>query len=321
VTFSAPAWLLLLPLAALLFVVQGRRGARPASFVVAEATPAAAAAGVRTLRLRLRALPDVLRAIALALLIVAVARPRQGLAIAVIPEEGIDAVVTLDVSSSMNERIATPTGAPIDARSRLEAARDVVDEFVAGLEGDRVGLVVFQARAITLSPLTLDQPAIARAVRNIRSGVLVDGTAIGLGLAESLNVLRDSEARSRVVVLLTDGENNAGEITPVAAADLAEALGVRVYTIAFLGSRGSAANVDVATLQRIADQTGGRYFDAATADELATAYATIGDLERSIVGERRFTSFREFGPILGGGAIALLLADALLRSTWLRRYP
>ncbi|MEZ4501872.1 MAG: VWA domain-containing protein [Dehalococcoidia bacterium] len=320
-TFSTPAWLLLLPIVAIVLAMRWRAGSRPASFVVAEATPAVAAAEVRSWRLRFRAMPDVLRALALALLIIAIARPRQGLAIALIPEEGIDAVVALDVSSSMNDRVVTPVGQPVDTRSRLEAARDVVDDFVDGLEGDRVGLVVFQARAITLSPLTLDQPAIARAVRNIRSGVLVDGTAIGLGLAESLNVLRESEARSRVVVLLTDGQNNQGEITPIAAADLAEALGVRVYTIAFLGSRGGEVNVDVATLQQMAEQTGGRYFDASTADELAEAYATIGDLERSIVGERRFTSFREFGPALAAGAVALLLADALLRATWLRRYP
>jgi Ca-activated chloride channel family protein len=321
VTFATPIALLLLPIGALLLAWRWQAGAGSASFVVAEGSAAVAAAEVRTWRLRLRALPDVLRVLTLALLIIAIARPRQGLAIAVIPEEGIDAVVSLDVSSSMNDRVVTPVGEPLDTRSRLEAARDVVDEFVAGLEGDRVGLVVFQSRAITLAPLTLDQTAIARAVRNIRSGVLVDGTAIGLGLAESLNVLRESEARSRVVVLLTDGQNNAGEITPVAAAEIAEALGVRVYTIAFLGSRAGEVNVDAATLEAMADRTGGRYFDASTADELAEAYATIGELERSIVGERRFTSFREFGPVLAAGAIALLLADALLRATWLRRYP
>ena len=319
-TFTTPLLLLLLPLLAAAALWRRRTQGPPAALVVAEASPALAAAEGRSWRVRLRLVPSVLQWLALALLVVAVARPRQGLALALIPEEGIDAVVALDISSSMNEQVATPPGATLDRRTRLEAAREVVNDFVAGLEGDRVGLVVFQARALTLSPLTLDQPAIARAVRNLNSRLLTDGTAIGLGLAESLNVLRESEARSRVVVLLTDGQNNSGDITPVAAAELATALGVRVYTIGFHGARGATA-VDVATLMRIAELTDAQYFDAVTADELAEAYRTIGDLERSIVGERRFTSFREFAPVLGGLALALLAGAAVLRATWLRSYP
>jgi Ca-activated chloride channel family protein len=273
-----------------------------------------AARGKPTWRVRLERLPALLRAAAFALLIVAVARPQQGLALTTIPEEGIDIVVALDVSSSMGQ--ATP-----DGMTRLGAARSVVEEFVSTLQNDRVGLVIFQSRALTLSPLTLDSVALRRAVRDVRSGLLVDGTAIGLGLAESLNLLRDSPARSRVVVLLTDGQNNTGAVEPVAAAELAEALGVRVYTIGFLSGAGGVSDVDVATLQRIASTTGAQYYDAATEAELATAYGEIGALERSLIGERRFRTFREFAPWLAGAAFALLTAELILRTTALRRYP
>lgn len=314
-TFAAPGLLLLLPLAALAAGWRWRRPRPPPALAVAELTPALEAArGGPTWRVRLGWLPALLRATALALLIVAVARPQQGLALTTIPEEGIDIVVALDASSSMRQ--FTPDGV-----TRLGAARAVVEEFVSTLQNDRVGLVIFQSRALTLSPLTLDTVALRRAVRDVRSGLLRDGTAIGLGLAEALNLLRDSPARSRVVVLLTDGQNNTGAVTPVAAAELAEVLGVRVYTIGFLGRLGALSDLDVATLRRIASTTGAQYYDAATEAELATAYAEIGALERSLIGERRFTTYREFAPWLAGAAFALLAAEVILRTTALRRYP
>ena len=316
-TFAAPGLLLLLPLAALAVAWRWRRPLPLPALAVAELTPALQAAhGGRTWRLRLRWLPALLRATAFALLIVAVARPQQGLALTTIPEEGIDIVVALDVSSSMGQR--TPGGT-----TRLGAARTVVEEFVSTLQNDRVGLVIFQSRALTLSPLTLDSVALQRAVRDVRSGLLFDGTAIGLGLAEALNLLRDSPARSRVIVLLTDGQNNTGAVEPVAAAELAEALGVRVYTIGFLDQPGAAGTVevDVATLRRIASTTGAQYYDAATEAELAAAYTEIGALERSLIGERRFLTYREFAPWLAAAAFALLAAEVVLRTTALRRYP
>ncbi len=315
-TFEPPwlvvigATLLLLGSAATTFL---RRGSRSHALWVAEGSPAIAASTRRTLRIRARWLPDALHVLALLLLLVALARPRQGLALAVIPEEGIDVVVTLDTSSSMTERVL---GSP---ETKLAAAQRVVREFAAGLEGDRVGLVIFQSRALTMSPLTVDQLAITRAVSNLRSGLMPDGTAIGLGLAESLNLLRDSPARSRVVVLLTDGQNNGGDITPGAASALARALEIRVYTIGF--GAGRPGSIDAAALGQIAEATGGRFFDAATTDELAEAYAEIGRLERSVVGERRFTRYREFAPALAAAAIGALVLEAALRSTWLRRHP
>lgn len=314
-TFDSP-WLVLVGAGSLLvagaLARYSRRSVGQPAIWVSEGGPAAAAVR-RTWRLRLRWLPDTLHVLVLLVLLVALARPRQGLALSVIPEEGIDVVIALDTSSSMTERVVGT------AETKLAAAQRVVKEFASGLEGDRVGLVIFQSRALTMSPLTVDQLAIGRSVTNVRSGLLPDGTAIGLGLAEALNLLRDSPARSRVVVLLTDGQNNGGEITPGAAAALARALEVRVYTIGF--GAGRPGSVDAAALGQIAEATEGRYFDAATATELSDAYAEIGRLERSVVGERRFTRFREFAPTLAAFAVAALLLEVALRSTWLRRYP
>jgi Ca-activated chloride channel family protein len=283
------------------------------SLAVAEASPALAAGARRTLRIRLRWLPAALRLLALALLVVALARPRQGLALSTIPEEGIDLVVSLDVSSSMSERVFS------GADSKLAAAQRAVVDFVRKLEGDRIGFVIFQSRALTMSPLTVDQGAIASAVENARSGLLPDGTAIGLGLAESLNLLRDSHARSRVVVLLTDGQNNTGEISPGEAIALARAMDVRVYAIGFVAGRQGA--VDAAGLTALAESTQGRYFDASTVADLTAAYDEIAGLEQSVVGERRFTRYREFAPALAGTALGLLVLESALRSSWLRRHP
>lgn len=300
-SFGTPLLLLLLPLA------------------VAEIGALRAAVdGGGSWRLRLRFLPDVLRAVALAALIVGLARPQEGLALTFVPEEGIDVVAVLDVSSSMT--FATP-----DAPTRLIAAKRVVEEFVETLEGDRVGLVIFQSRALVLSPLTLDHSALIRAVRDVRSGLLKDGTAIGLGLAEALNLLRDSQARGRVIVLLTDGQNNAGDVFPTDAAQIAKALGVRIYTIGFTATSSvliqSFSGVDVETLRAIAEITDGAYYSTSTQDELSAAYATISDQERSRVGERQFATFQEFAPWLIALAVALLAAEAVLRATTFRRYP
>ena len=306
------ALLLLVPLlgaAASMLLAPLPRG----TLAVAEASPALAASTRRTLRMRLGWLPRALRLLALALLVFALARPRQGLALTTIPEEGIDLVVSLDVSSSMSERVLGGSD------TKMAAAQRAVADFVRKLEGDRIGLVIFQSRALTLSPLTVDQSAIATAVENARSGLLADGTAIGLGLAESLNLLRDSPAKSRVVVLLTDGQNNTGEVTPGAAATLARALDIRVYTIGFVAGRDGA--VDATALTAIAESTEGRYFDASTVADLTAAYDEIAGLERSVVGERRFTRYREFAPALAMAALALLVLESALRAGWLRRHP
>jgi len=318
-TFATPALLLLLPIALLPLAWGWLRTRRRPSMAVADLGAVREATQLQAgWRVRLRFVPDLLRAVAVIALVIALARPREGLATALIPEEGIDIVVTLDASTSME--FAASGGV-----SRIEAAREVVEEFVGTLEGDRIGLVIFQSRSLALSPLTLDHRALTRTVRDVRVGLLPDGTAIGLGLAEALNLLRNSEAKSRVIVLLTDGQNNSGDISPTDAAQVAAALDIRVYTIGFV-SRGTgqfadSGGVDETTLRRVAEITGGEYFDTATRDELADAYMAISDQERSRVGERRFTAFDEFAPWLAALALALLASEVTLRSTVLRRYP
>lgn len=305
------ALLLLIPLALLLLREWRARRISPV-LVVADLAPLRGA-GRPSWRIRLRWLPIALRALAIAIAILAFARPRQGLTITTIPEEGIDVVVSLDVSSSMTSPVA-------DGRtSRLEAARAVVTDFVSELEGDRVGLVIFQARALTLAPLTSDLAAIRSRIGTIAPGLLNDGTAIGLGLSEAVSLIRDSPAKSRVIVVLTDGENNTGTITPQQASRVAQALGVRVYAIGFQGPSGTG--VDRQMLAAISETTGGRSFDARTQSELADAYREIANLERSRLGERRFTTFREFAPYLAAIAVGLLATDGLLRATWLRTQP
>jgi len=320
ITFATPwvlALLLVLPVAA---IWRWRWPSRRPVLVVADLGVARAAQGGGSVRLRLRWLPGLLRLTAIALLILAVARPQRGLAITLLPEEGIDVVLAFDVSGSMLQR--TPPRGGEAGPVRLDAAKAVIEDFVAGLEGDRVGLVAFQSRALMLSPLTLDHDALLQTVRSVRTGLLPEGTAIGLGLGESVALLQDSPARSRVIVLLTDGENNAGEVDPIEAARLAEALDIRVYTIAFTGlvtPAGGAPNSS--TLSRIAEITEADAYAATTEEELARAYETIGALERSRIGERRFTRFEELGPALLAGAVALLVVEGVLRATVWRRYP
>lgn len=312
-TFALPLLLVLLPLAAaaLVWRFRARPGARPA-LRAADLGILRTAAQRSSWRVRARHLPMALRILALLLLIVAAARPQRGLALTFVPEEGIDLVVALDVSGSMSQSLGR--GQP----TRLEAAKTVVRDFVATLDGDRVGLVIFQARSLVLAPLTVDRIAVRRAVEGTESGLLPDGTAIGLAAAEGLNLLRISPARSRVLVLLTDGENNAGEIQPLQSSALARTLGVRLYTIAFAG-RGQS--IDRTVLRRMAEDTGGTSYDATSQEELKRAYDQIGALERSRLGERKFTRYQELAPWLAGTAVALLVAEAALRATVLRRHP
>lgn len=304
--FATPAWLWLLPaLAALAAPALSRR--RPAA-VLADGGLARAAAR-RTWRLRLRWLPAALRVLAVTLLVLAIARPRHGNAVTVAPEEGVDVVLAVDVSTSMLLPAAPRT-------TRVEAAQRAVEEFADRLDGGRIGLVAFQSRAITLSPLTGDHDALKQRAKTLQPGLVEDGTAIGLGLAEALALLGDSPARSRVVVLLSDGENNAGNVEPADAARVAQALGIRVYTIAFAGTTGAASG-----LRAMAISTGAQSYDARTPEELKRIYADIGNLERSRLGERKFVDFTEYGPWAAGAAVAVLLAEGALRATWLRRAP
>ena len=277
---------------------------------------------------RLGWLPDALLLGALALGVVALARPQTRDASVERTTEGIDIVLALDVSTSMTAEDFVP--------NRFEAARAVAGEFVDGRTSDRIGLVVFAARAYTQAPLTLDYRFLQRMLREVRMGVIEDGTAIGTALATAVARLRDSDAESKVVILLTDGQNNRGEVDPLTAAEAAEALGVRVYAIGvgsedggatrgrmpFGGSLlGPSAEVDEATLRAVASQTGGRYFRATDTDALRSIYDAIGELETTEIEETVFLDVEEKYPLALWPALALAALAVALGTTRLRTVP
>jgi Ca-activated chloride channel homolog len=274
-------------------------------------------------------LPDALGLLTSALVVVALARPQTGISSESVSTQAIDIVLALDVSSSMLAEDLEP--------NRLEAAKAVAADFVAGRRNDRIGLVAFAGEAFTQAPLTLDYGVITELLGELKTGMIEDGTAVGMGLATAVKRLEASDAKSKVVILLTDGRNNRGEIGPVTAAQMAKALGVRVYTIG-AGSRGSArvpiddplrgrvyatmrVDVDDATLKQVAELTGGRYFRATDRESLAQIYKEIDQLERTEVQVKNYTRHAErFGPVLAA-ALLLLVAESALSWTVLRRLP
>ncbi len=268
----------------------------------------------------LRTLPwlGALRAAAAVLIIIAVARPQATTVEARRPAEGIDIVLTIDTSSSMTQfRLGGD-------ETRIDAARRVARDFIAQREEDRVGLVIFQRRSLVLSPLTLDLEAIDTLIEaSVRSGLIPDGTALGLAMAESVDLLRDSQAASRVVVALTDGENNVPGVTTQQAAAIGRALGVRIYTIGLPAGQRSSPAVSLNELPLIyaADETGGRYFRAEDAEELAAAYEEIAALERARVGEETLLRSRELAPWLLLAALGLILLEVGARVGPWRRVP
>lgn len=266
-----------------------------------------------TWRLRYRWLPTAVRALAMALLVVALARPQVGRAETELPGEGIDIALVLDTSGSM----AVSFGGD---ETRLAVAQRVLREFVQGRSEDRIGLVIFREASMVLSPLTLDYPALQRLLEEVPRINLPDGTAIGVGLADGVNLLRDSRARSRVVILLTDGENNAGNIEPLAAARIAETLGIRVYAIGIIDPRSRRAGrteVDERALQEMAQLTGGRYFPAENPDALRGVYEGIDRLEKSRVGRPQYAAFDELAGYFLVAALLLLALEMGMRvSVW-----
>lgn len=308
-----PAVLLLFPLGvALLLLI--RRQPRPI------AVPSLA--GVKGLRpgwkVRMRRMLPVLRVLAIGLIALGLARPREGEATTIIPSEGLDIAVSMDISGSMTQSSFGP-----DRVDRLEGAKLVLRDFIAERPDDRIGMVVFQKDAIPLAPPTLDHEALDAIVADIDTGLVEDGTAIGLGIGVAVGMLEQSEAASRVVILLTDGQHNQDSLGPLEAARLAEAAGVRVYTIGITapGTSSSVAinSVDGELLTRVAELTGGQYFEASSVDDLAGVYEEIGTLETSGLARERFIAYREFGPWLLAAAALLLALEITLRSTVLGR--
>jgi Ca-activated chloride channel family protein len=280
-------------------------------------------------RVRLRSVPDVLKVAALILGIVALARPQERDVVRTRSAEGIDIMLVLDTSTSMRAEDFRP--------NRFEAARDVASEFIRGRVSDRVGLVVFAAKAYTQAPLTLDYGFLQQMLDEVRVGVIQDGTAIGTALAMAVNRLKKTEAESKVVILLTDGQNNRGEIDPITASEVAQAMNVRVYAIG-VGSRGTApfvvnqpfagqqrqmlpVQIDEDMLRTVAETTGGRYFRATSKRALRDIYDEIGELEKSEIDERIYTDVDErYATFLIPG-FGLLLLAFLLQTTALRRFP
>ena len=271
---------------------------------------------------RLRAWPllGALRVAALLLLIVAAARPQATTVEAVKPAEGIDIVLVIDTSSSMTMARLS------DDETRMDAARRVARDFVAERKAngsDRVGLVMFQRRALVMSPLTLDLDAIDEMVEvSVRSGLIPDGTALGVATMEAIDLLRGSDAASRIVVVLTDGENNVPDISPNQSAAVARAVGVRLYTIGLPSNvQQVGVGLNELTLVYMADETGGVYFRATDARELAQAYESISELERERVGDEIFLTTEELAPWFLLAAGLLIVLEVGLRSTWWRRVP
>jgi Ca-activated chloride channel family protein len=282
----------------------------------------------KSFRLRLLHVPFALRMLAMALLIVALARPQSTISSKEVEVEGIDIMIALDISGSMLAEDFKP--------NRMIAAKQAAQDFIRMRPTDRIGMTLFSGESFTLSPLTIDHAMLLEMVGNITTGMVEDGTAIGDGLATALNRLRESQAVSRVVILLTDGINNAGVIDPLTAAEIAGIYGIRVYTVG-VGSKGLVPfpfetpfgierrqvemPIDETLLTQIAEATGGRYFWAGSMDKLQQVYADIDQLERSKIHVTEYaTKSDEFFPLVIL-ALVLIGIELLLRNTWLRINP
>ena len=283
----------------------------------------------RSLWVRMRELPAALRAGVFALGVLALARPQERDTILERYAEGVDIVLVLDTSTSMRAEDFSP--------NRFEAARSVAAEFIASRTSDRVGLVVFAAKAYTQTPLTLDYDFLLRMLDEVEVGVIEDGTAIGTAIAMGVNRLKDSAAESKVLILLTDGQNNRGEIDPVTASEVAQAMDVRIYSIG-VGAQGEApfpfddpfggqrrqmipVEIDEDMLSSVAEKTGGRYFRATNRRTLQNIYEEIGELEKTEIEELFYADYTERYALFLWPALGLLLLELLLSATRLRRAP
>ena len=270
------------------------------------------------------------RALALSLFIISLARPQAVTRERDYETKGVDIIISLDISGSMLAEDFKP-------ENRMAVAKEEARKFIRGRENDRIGLVVFARDAYTQCPLTLDYDILTHLLSEIQIGMVQDGTAIGMGLATAVNRLRESDAKSKVIILITDGENNAGKIDPVTAAELAQTFGIKVYTIGvgkgglvpfpindpLFGKRYVQAKVDVDefTLKRIADITGGVFFRARDTESLSEIYSKINELEKTEVKVHEYRSFEELFPLFLVPALLLLLLEMGMRNSIFLRVP
>lgn len=319
-------WLLLLlvPLIAL-YVYREIRGLRP-YMLVSSITPWRYKAG--WFNRILMHVPFALRMLALAAIIVAIARPRSSSAFERIDTEGIDIMLALDVSTSMLARDFTP--------DRINAAKEIAIKFISERPSDRIGIAVFAGESYTQSPLTTDRATLINLMKEVDCGIIEDGTAIGNGLATAVARLKDSDAKSKVVILLTDGVNNTGEISPQMAAEIAKTYGIRVYTIG-VGAMGTApypvqtpfgielqqveVEIDEPLLQDIADQTDGKYFRATDNTKLLEIYSEINKLEKNKTLVDSFPVYKELFMWFALIALAALAAELFLKWFVVREMP
>jgi len=327
IQFAAPQFLylgLLLPLVGLWYIFRRRRNKAdiriPDTRFLAQSPV--------TFRVILFHSLFVMRLMALALLIIALARPQTSSSRQDITIEGIDIVMALDISGSMLAEDFRP--------NRLEAAKEVAMQFVAGRPDDRIGLVIFSGEAFTQCPLTRDHAVLANVFQSIRTGMIEDGTAIGDGLATAVNRLKDSKAISKVIILLTDGENNMGAMDPASAAEITRMFGIRIYAIG-VGTIGMApypfrtpfgtqyqnveVRIDEPLLKSMAEMTGGQYFRATNNQKLKAIYEEIDQLEKSKIDVTEFTRKKEEFLPLVLAALALLLLEFLFRIFIIRSNP
>lgn len=285
----------------------------------------------QTLKQRLRHSLFLLRILFIVLIIVAFARPQSGSKMRETSTEGVDIILALDVSSSMLAEDFKP-------KNRLVAAKQVAEEFIQGRQNDRLGMVIFAGESFTQCPLTLDYGVLLTLLREITvADQEWDGTAIGMGIINAVNRLRDSKAKSKVIILLTDGVNNRGEIDPVTASNIAAALKIKIYTIG-AGSRGTAlypvddpilgrrfvpmqVEIDEEVLQKIAANTEGRYFRATNTEKLTEIYQEIGELEKTKIEVKEFTRYDEFFGYFLSAGLLLFLLEIFLTQTVFRKLP
>lgn len=282
----------------------------------------------KTMRLRMRHLPFILRLLAIGMLVLAIARPQSSLNWRKESKEGIDIMMALDISGTMMIEDLRP--------NRLEAAKNVAIDFIQSRPNDNIGLVVFAAESFTQCPLTMDHAVLINLFSGIRYGMIEDGTAIGLGLANAITRIKESKAKSKVVILLTDGSNNRGDIAPVTAAEIAKTFGIRVYAIG-VGSHGMVkvpiqtpfgvryqqmkSEFDEETLKKIAETTGGQYFRATNNAKLREVYQEIDNLEKTKISVQEFSNKSELYFIFALLAFLFLLSEIFLKNTWLKSLP
>ncbi len=276
----------------------------------------------------LRHTPIVLRSIAIIFIVIVLARPQSTNSSRDVVTEGIDIVMTLDISSSMEALDFKP--------NRLEAAKDVATEFMAARPNDKIGLVIFAGESFTQCPLTTDKATLINLTHDIKTRMVEDGTAIGLGLATAVNRIKDSKAKSKVVILLTDGVNNRGEVAPLTAAEIAKTFGIRVYTIG-VGSKGVAqipvqtpygtryveeeVKIDEDMMKEIAETTGGQYFRAVDKNSLKHIYEEIDQMEKTKIEVKEYTKRSEEYLIFAILAALFIIAEVFIKSTVLRNLP